>query len=157
MNNKFTKLVMSVTLSFSLLLGGTAAMQAKPVSAATTSQANSMISTAKKYLGTPYRFGASTSTTRYFDCSSLMKYLYKKQGIYLPRESKDQAKVGKYVSKSNLKPGDLVFFYKPIHHVGMYIGNGKIIHTYGKPGVMISSIKSGWWSQHYTTARRISK
>ncbi|RAP78283.1 C40 family peptidase [Paenibacillus montanisoli] len=156
MKNKLTKIVMSVTLSFSLLLGGTAAFTAKPAHATTTTEANRIISTAKRYLGTPYRFGASTSTTRYFDCSSFTKYLYKKQGIYLPRESKDQAKRGRYVGKSNLKKGDLVFFYKPIHHVGIYIGDGKIIHTYGKPGVMISSIRTGWWAKHYTTARRVS-
>ncbi|MDF2664082.1 MAG: hydrolase, partial [Paenibacillus sp.] len=51
--------------------------------------------------------------------------------------------------------GDLVFFYSPIHHVGIYIGNGKVMHTYGKPGVTISSINSGWWKDHYTTARRV--
>ncbi|GIQ64575.1 hypothetical protein PACILC2_31430 [Paenibacillus cisolokensis] len=85
-----------------------------------------------------------------------MKHVMKKAaGINLPRTSKAQSKVGKYVSKSNLKVGDLVFFYSPIHHVGIYIGNGKIIHTYGDPGVTISTIKSGWWSKNYTTARRV--
>ncbi|SEM87081.1 C40 family peptidase [Paenibacillus sp. OV219] len=150
-----SKLALSVTLSFSLLMGGTVALQAKPAHATSSSTAAGITSTGKKYLGTPYKFGASTSTTRVFDCSSFTKYVYKKYGINLPRSSKSQSKVGSYVSRSNLKPGDLVFFYKPVHHVAIYLGNGKILHTYGKPGVVVSSIKSGWWSQHYTTARRV--
>lgn len=151
-----SKLFMSVTLSFSLLLGGTVALQATPVHATSASKASGIISTGKKYLGTPYKFGASTSTTRVFDCSTFTKYVYKKYGIYLPRTSYSQSKVGTYVSRSNLKPGDLVFFYKPVHHVAIYIGNGKILHTYGKPGVVISSLNSSWWSSHYTTARRVN-
>ncbi|MBP3963308.1 C40 family peptidase [Paenibacillus lignilyticus] len=156
MKTNISKLVMSIALSFSLLAGGTAALQATPAHATSAAKASKIISTAKKYLGTPYKYGVSTSTTRYFDCSSFTKYVFKKYGTTLPRTSKSQSKVGSYVSKSNLKPGDLVFFYKPIHHVGIYIGNGKMIHTYGKPGVMISSINSGWWSDHYATARRVS-
>lgn len=154
--NKFGKLMMSVAVSFSLLMGGTAVLQAKPAHAAiTASKASSVISTAKKYVGTPYRFGASTATTRYFDCSSFTKYVFGKYGISLPRESKAQSRVGTYVSKSNLKPGDLVFFYSPVHHVGIYIGGGKVIHTYGSPGVTISTINSGWWKTHYAFARRV--
>ncbi|WP_219837460.1 C40 family peptidase [Paenibacillus sp. R14(2021)] len=155
MKNKIAKLVMSVTVSFSVLMGGSAILHATPAHASiSSSTASGVISSAKHYLGTPYKFGASTKTTRNFDCSSFTKHVFKMHGISLPRESKDQAKVGKAVSKSNLKPGDLVFFYKPVHHVGIYIGGGKMIHTYGKPGVMISSINSGWWKDHYAFARR---
>ncbi|WP_407945065.1 C40 family peptidase [Paenibacillus glycinis] len=156
MKHKFGKLMMSVTVSFSLLMGGTAVLQAQPAHAAiSSSKASSIISSAKHYLGTPYKFGASTSTTRYFDCSSFTKKVFGMHGVSLPRESEDQAKKGKAVSKSNLKPGDLVFFYKPVHHVGIYIGGGKMIHTYGSPGVMISTINSGWWKDHYAFARRV--
>ncbi|MFC4810359.1 C40 family peptidase [Paenibacillus sp. GCM10023250] len=153
---KFGKLMMSVTVSFSLLMGGTAIIQAQPAHAAiSSSKASSVIASAKKYLGTPYKFNASTSTTKVFDCSSFTKRVFGMNGITLPRSSHDQSKVGKSVSKSSLKPGDLVFFYSPVHHVGIYIGGGKIIHTYGKPGVTIDTINSGWWKSHYAFARRV--
>ncbi len=64
-----------------------------------------------------------------FDCSGLMVASYRKAGISLPHSSRSQASRGKSVSKGNLKPGDLVFFYHPIHHVGMYIGGGKFVHA----------------------------
>lgn len=155
LKNKFGKLVLSVSVSFSLLMGGTAVLQAQPAHAISASKASDVISSAKKYLGKPYKFDASTSTTRYFDCSSFTKKVFSLHGVKLPRSSKAQSKVGKSVSKSNLKPGDLVFFYKPVHHVGIYIGGGKIIHTYGKPGVTVSTINSGWWKSHYAFARRV--
>ncbi|QGG58604.1 NlpC/P60 family protein [Paenibacillus sp. B01] len=154
----FTKKLAAAAIALSIAIAGSVALPATSAAAAevsTSSKASTVVSAARSQMGTPYKFGASTSTTRYFDCSSLMKYAYKKAGINLPRTSKAQSKVGKYVSKSNLKAGDLVFFYSPISHVGMYIGGGKIIHTYGKPGVTIDTINSGWWSNNYTTARRV--
>jgi cell wall-associated NlpC family hydrolase len=115
---------------------------------------------ARKYLGTPYDFGAKYGQTRTFDCSSFMKWIFDKQGIELPRISRDQAEEGKYVSKSNLDTGDLVFFTTKdskgkIGHVGMYVGDGMMIHTYGEGGVKYSTIASGWWEEHYVTARRV--
>ena len=66
---------------------------------------------AKKHLGTRYKYGASTKTTKRFDCSSYVKYVYKKtKGKTLPRTSRQQAKVGKHVAKKNAKVGDLIFF-----------------------------------------------
>lgn len=117
--------------------------------------------TADRYLGTPYDFGAKYGQTRTFDCSSFVKYVYAKQGIYLPRVSRDQAKYGTYVSKSNLKVGDLLFFrvnskYR-IGHVGIYAGNGDMIHTYGSGGVKYTSINKDFWKKNYVTARRIIK
>jgi peptidoglycan DL-endopeptidase LytE len=115
---------------------------------------------ARQYLGTPYDFGAKFGQTKTFDCSSFMKWIYSKYNIDLPRVSRNQAKEGKYVSKSNLKVGDLVFFTTPrtgkkIGHVGMYVGNGQMIHTYGEGGVKYESITNGWWKDHYVTARRV--
>lgn len=143
---------MSVGIAFS---ASTAALPADRAYAATSSQKSKIVSTAKSFMGTPYKFGASTSTTRSFDCSSFTKYVFKRLGVNLPRTSLAQSKVGKYVSKSNLQVGDLVFFYKPVHHVGIYIGNGKMINTYGSPGVTISSMNATVWKKNYTTARRV--
>lgn len=149
------KTMIVATVSLSVIFSGTAVIPSNTAYAYSSSKAQSIISTAKKYMGTPYKFGAPSGSTRYFDCSSFTQFVYKKYGINLPRNSREQSKVGKYVSKSNLKPGDLVFFYSPIHHVGIYIGNGKMINTYGAGGVRITDINSGIWKKNYATARRV--
>lgn len=123
-------------------------------------KANSIISLGNRYLGTPYKYGSPSGVTSTFDCSSFTQYVYGKNGISLRRTSSDQAKQGSYVSRSNLRKGDLVFFSTSksngkIAHVGIYAGNGQILHTYGAGGVKYSSLNSGWWSNHYITARRV--
>ncbi len=141
----------------------TEASSSKSVSTASaTSKGSAVVSYGKKFTGTPYKFGASTSTTKVFDCSSFMKYIFGKYGVKLPRTSVAQSKVGVAVSKSNLKPGDLVFFSsgsrangKNVTHVAVYAGNGKILHTYGSPGVTISNLNSGNWKRTYLKARRV--
>jgi cell wall-associated NlpC family hydrolase len=80
-----------------------------------------------KVKGGQYVWGSSGPTG--FDCSGLMQAAYRSVGISLPHSSRAQANVGRAVSRSELKPGDLIFWYHPIHHVGMYIGNGKIVHA----------------------------
>jgi len=149
-------LVLGTVIGFAAIGFGDAG-RADALSAST---ANKLVNFADNYLGTPYRFGASTSTTRYFDCSSFTKHVFKQFGYNLPRTAKAQAKVGRYVSKSNLKKGDLVFFKVPsrgrgIGHVGIYVGNGKMIHTYGAGGVKFSSINTSYWKSNYVTARRL--
>ena len=123
----------------------------------TNSKLNKVISTVKAQVGKPYVYGAAGPNS--FDCSGLTYYSYKKAGIYLNRTSRDQAKNGKYVSKSNLKAGDLVFFNSgtnSIKHVGMYVGNGKFIHSPspGK-GVRYESMSTSYYVKGYVTARRI--
>ncbi|UUZ86075.1 C40 family peptidase [Paenibacillus sp. P26] len=156
--SRLGKALVSVSLSVGLLTSVSMFTEAPAAHAATvsaSSKANSIIATGKRYMGVRYQFAAPSGRTNAFDCSSFTQYVYKKNGINLPRSSKQQSKVGTYVPKSQLKPGDLVFFYSPIHHVAIYIGNGKILHTYGKPGVTISDMNSGWWKSHYATARRV--
>lgn len=112
---------------------------------------NSVVSYAYNYLGSPYVWGATGPST--FDCSGFVKYVYAHFGVRLPRVSRDQATVGSYVSRDNLQPGDLVFFGSPIHHVGMYVGNGCYIHAPRTGDVVkISSLGS---RSDYTTARRV--
>jgi cell wall-associated NlpC family hydrolase len=82
--------------------------------------------TSKAKIG-QYVWGSSGPTG--FDCSGLMQAAYRTVGISLPHSSRAQANVGRAVSRSELQPGDLIFWYHPIHHVGMYIGNGKIVHA----------------------------
>jgi peptidoglycan DL-endopeptidase LytE len=101
---------------------------------------------AKKHLGKPYVFGASLSDApKKFDCSSFVLYLYKRIGITLPRTALDQASIGEKIEpkKEILEIGDLLFFkggwghYNPeypmgIGHVGIYVGNGKVINARSK-------------------------
>ena len=77
--------------------------------------------------GTPYVWGGTT--TRGFDCSGLVLWSFKKAGISLPRTSSAQSNVGQPVSLANLQPGDLVFFYSQVSHVGIYVGNGMVVHS----------------------------
>nr|WP_246079338.1 C40 family peptidase [Paenibacillus piri] len=149
------KTLMVAAVSVSVMFSGTMAIPSNTAYAYSSSKASSVISTGKKYMGTPYKFGAKAGQTRTFDCSSFTQYVYGKHGVKLPRTSKAQSKVGTYVSKNNLKPGDLVFFYSPVHHVGIYIGNGKMLHTYGAGGVKITNMNSSFWKSKYKTARRV--
>lgn len=86
-----------------------------------------IISVAKKYLGARYVWGATGPNT--FDCSGFTSYVYRQVGVSIPRVSRDQIHAGERVSRKDLAPGDLVFFGSPIHHVGMYIGGGMMIHA----------------------------
>ena len=106
-----------------------------------------IISTAMKYLGVPYVWGASSPSG--FDCSGLVKYCYAQVGISLPHSSAMQYTYGTHVSRDQLMPGDLVFFYNPIHHVGIYIGNGNMINATGTH-VQIGTV---WKSSYYGATR----
>jgi cell wall-associated NlpC family hydrolase len=84
-------------------------------------------------LGTPYAWGAAGPNS--FDCSGLVQWVFGQLGKSLPHSSSAQSQLGTPVSKADLKPGDLVFFYSPVSHVGIYAGNGKILNasTSGEP------------------------
>ncbi|PRW65000.1 C40 family peptidase [Actinopolyspora mortivallis] len=77
--------------------------------------------------GSPYVYGADGPSN--FDCSGLMYWAYAQAGVDLPRSSSAQAQVGRPVSASELRPGDLIFYYSPVSHVSMYVGNGKAVHA----------------------------
>ncbi|TVX95300.1 C40 family peptidase [Cohnella terricola] len=122
--------------------------------------ADNITAIGKKYLGVPYQFGAKSNQTATFDCSSFTQYVFGKNGISLPRSSKQQSKVGTYVSKDQLQPGDLVFSDTNhdgiINHVSIYIGNNQLLHTYRVGiGVTISNFKGSAWDRGYVTARRV--
>lgn len=88
---------------------------------------NAVVAYASNFLGTPYQWGASGPSS--FDCSGFTSYVFRHFGISLPRTASGQQSAGVYVSRSELKPGDLVFFGSPAHHVGIYVGDGCYIHS----------------------------
>lgn len=102
---------------------------------------NTVISTAKKYLGLPYLTGGTSPSTG-FDCSGLTQYSHAQAGISIPRVSYQQAAGGVSVSRANIRPGDIVCFNSPVSHVGIYLGDNKFIHS-PKPGdvVKITDLK----------------
>lgn len=101
---------------------------------ANSSKAAQAIAFAKAQLGKPYVWGATGPSS--FDCSGLTQAAWKSAGISLPRTTWDQVKAGTRVSTSQLQPGDLVFFYDDISHVGLYVGDGMMIHA-PKPGDVV--------------------
>ncbi|WP_059041468.1 C40 family peptidase [Paenibacillus rubinfantis] len=122
-------------------------------------QADELIAYGKTFEGTPYEFGASSDQTKTFDCSSFVKRVYEDVlSIELPRVSYDQAKEGTEVSLNELRKGDLLFFSArglDIGHVGIYIGDNQILHTYSKEqGVHIEAF-DGQWTKRFVTARRL--
>ena len=117
-----------------------------------------IVAKAKTCLGVPYVWNGSSM--KGFDCSGLVYYVLKDLGYSPYRSSSDQYKMGSYVSKKNLQPGDLVFFagtYKSgISHVGIYIGDGQFIHSpHSGEVVKISDLNSNYYTEHYYGARRI--
>lgn len=97
-------------------------------------KAEKALAFARSQMGKPYVWGATGPNS--YDCSGLTQAAWKAAGVDLPRTTWDQVKVGQRVATKDLQPGDLVFFYDDISHVGMYIGNGKMIHA-PKPGANV--------------------
>jgi cell wall-associated NlpC family hydrolase len=117
-----------------------------------SSAAQTAVDTAMAQLGDPYVWAAAGPDA--FDCSGLVQYAYAAAGIQLPHSSSMQSTMGSPVARSALLPGDLVFFYSPVSHVGIYIGNGQMVHasTSGEP-VKTASVDS---MPSYNSARRIA-
>jgi cell wall-associated NlpC family hydrolase len=115
-----------------------------------------IIKTAKSYIGTPYRWGGTTTSG--FDCSGLTMVTYRINGLNLPRVSRSQYHAGKFVNKKNLQPGDLVFFAtgsaNRVSHVGIFIGSGQFIHapSRGKK-VRIDNLESPYFKRAYMGGR----
>jgi cell wall-associated NlpC family hydrolase len=116
-----------------------------------------VIQEARSLLGKGYKYGTSGPDT--FDCSGLVMYVFNKASIKLPHNAAEQASCGVHVDKSDLEPGDVVFFSyyggKSINHSGVYIGDNKFIHSSTNKGVITTSLSSDYYSSNYKGARRV--
>ncbi|MBU3146790.1 C40 family peptidase [Clostridium sp. CF012] len=110
-----------------------------------------IVAYAQKLTGIPYKSGGTTTSG--FDCSGFTMHVYNHFKISLPRTAKSQTSKGEVVSKDNLRIGDLVFFGAVISHVGIYVGDGKFIHS-PKPGSSIKTMELKYMP-NFNTARRI--
>jgi cell wall-associated NlpC family hydrolase len=130
--------------------GGTAVAAAP--AAAPNQAAQTAIDTALAQQGKPYAWGGAGPNS--FDCSGLVQYAYAAAGVSLPHSSSTQSTLGVPVDRAGLQPGDLVFFYSPVSHVAIYIGNGQIVQasTYGQP-VAVTNLDS---MPGYNSARRVA-
>ncbi len=131
----------------------------KAVEGASPTKALAAMNLALRYKGTPYRWGGSAPGG--FDCSGLLYYVFGQQGVRLPRVAEDQARAGQPVRTiEELLPGDLVFFADSsgyIHHIGIYIGGGKMVHA-PRTGDVVkeSTITSGYFRRQFAGGRRIT-
>jgi cell wall-associated NlpC family hydrolase len=133
-----------------------AAEPAPASSSSSSSQAHSeaaqqAVDTAKAQVGKAYEYGGAGPDT--YDCSGLTQYAYRSAGVELPHSSKQQSEMGTPVDRANLLPGDLVFFYEPVSHVGIYIGDGQMVHAgTEETGVQQTSVDM----EGYNFARRVA-
>jgi len=143
--------------------GGTSTTRRSiPSSPAPTSIAARLLHTADSYIGVRYTWGGNTPAEG-FDCSGFTKYIFAKQGVSLPRTSREQSRVGTPVAAdfSALRPGDLMFFAEPgqaISHVAIYAGDGRIIHSSSAVGgVGYTDLNRGgdWFVAYFVAARRV--
>lgn len=124
-----------------------------------TEKASELVFTALGFMGVPYRRGGNTAETG-FDCSGFVKAMYEQTvGLILPRRAEQQAASTQKIERSELQPGDLVFFNtmrRAFSHVGIYVGEGKFIHS-PKPGaeVRVDDMGVSYWSRRFDGARRV--
>jgi cell wall-associated NlpC family hydrolase len=126
---------------------------------APSAAAQNAIQVASQYLGTPYHFGGASPATG-FDCSGIAQYAYGQSGVTLPRVAADQFKVGQPVDRTQLQPGDLVFFRDStgyIHHEGIYLGNDRFLHApHTGDVVKISSLDDPYYAGQFAGGRRMA-
>ena len=122
-------------------------------------KASELVFNAMGFLGVPYKRGGNTAETG-FDCSGFVRAMYEQSiGLILPRRAEQQAAATQDIDKSELKPGDLVFFNtlkRTFSHVGIYVGEGRFIHS-PKPGaqVRVESMTINYWASRFDGARRV--
>lgn len=109
-------------------------------------------------IGRPYRYGG-TDPDAGFDCSGLVQYLYRLQGIALPRTTREQRHVGRRIDLDEARPGDLLFYSfggRGIDHVALYLGDGQAVHapSTGRH-VIVAPVGNRWWQQRYVETRTV--
>jgi NlpC/P60 family len=140
-------------------IGGQIVQKSESVVQEVSERTTSLISTAVGLMGIPYLRGGNSAETG-FDCSGFVRYIYKETvGLVLPRSADQQANTTQKIDRSELKPGDLVFFNtmkRTFSHVGIYLGEGKFIHSpRSGASVRIEDMRIPYWNVRFDGARRV--
>ena len=130
------------------------------VSKSVSNTASELVVTAMGFLGVPYKRGGNTFETG-FDCSGFVRSIYQQTvGLILPRKAEQQAAATQQIEKSELQPGDLVFFNtlrRNFSHVGIYVGEGKFIHSPSAGSeVRVEDMQKAYWAHRFDGARRVN-
>ena len=130
------------------------------VSKSVSNTASELVVTAMSFLGVPYKRGGNTFETG-FDCSGFVRSIYQQTvGLILPRKAEQQAAATQQIEKSELQPGDLVFFNtlrRNFSHVGIYVGEGKFIHSPSAGSeVRVEDMQKAYWAHRFDGARRVN-
>jgi cell wall-associated NlpC family hydrolase len=134
--------------------------QIAQVGESVSNKASELVVTALGFLGVPYKRGGNSVETG-FDCSGFVRAMYEQTvGLILPRKAEQQAAATQQIEKSELQPGDLVFFNtlrRTFSHVGIYVGEGKFIHS-PRPGaeVRVEDMQKSYWRSRFDGARRVT-
>jgi cell wall-associated NlpC family hydrolase len=120
----------AAALAITLTPAAATAAEAAPAASssaetAPSAAAQTAVDTARAQVGKAYEYGAAGPDS--YDCSGLTQYAYRAAGIELPHSSRSQSEMGTPVARADLRPGDLVFFYEPVSHVGIYVGDGQMV------------------------------
>ncbi|MCU0926610.1 MAG: NlpC/P60 family protein [Hydrogenophaga sp.] len=124
-------------------------------------KASALVMNAMGFLGVPYKFGGNGIESGGFDCSGFVRAVYEQSlGKVLPRRASEQAAATQTIDRSELKPGDLVFFNtmkRAFSHVGIYVGDGKFIHAPRAGGrVRVEDMRMAYWQTRFNGARRVA-
>jgi cell wall-associated NlpC family hydrolase len=128
----------------------------RPAGRSAGSVQDRLLTTAEQLIGT--RYCSAGATPDCFDCSGFTTHCFASIGIILPRTSQQQFEIGTSVDRSNLRPGDLVFFKtngRSISHVGIYAGDARFIHSGTSTGVVTTPLSDRYWAPRYMGARRV--
>ena len=124
----------------------------------TKKQGAQIVSTAKGLMGVAYVFGGTSP--KGFDCSGLLQYVFKMNGLSIPRLADEQYQLGRKAQRNQLSAGDLVFFTtytSGVSHCGIYVGDGKFLHASSSRGVTINSLDDEYWRARFVGAKKLVK
>jgi cell wall-associated NlpC family hydrolase len=132
--------------------------RSNPIVPGGTADGYALSGTALSLRGAPYRDGGIDPSG--FDCSGFVRYVYEQHGVAMPRQAREQFRVGKSVDRDRLEPGDLVFFSTVApgaSHVGIMIGGDQFVHAPNEKGVVrVESLAAQYWASRYIGAKRVS-